>query len=1344
MPKEQHDQMNPADQLRLIQKEIEMLVKRRQTMRMRKSQMSTSAIHISKMMLQKYKDFAKISRLITQKLQNAKEEQFDAIAENIRRLIEKLFKKYRDINPNFYKQKKNYYLARVKKQMAKLLYLKKKKMEEGKYNMKVGFAKKREGENLQQMIDEVEQCMNHFDLKRYDRLSKRVYDHINLFTREEANEILRIYDIMQRETDRFSEADRRRRKSKEIFAELSSATPVKFKVTKALELLKENLFAEGIDDVSFAFDSPRAKDKQNRQKSATIHTKGNKLVLYDDYGYGIKIPKRSKQTRAKSRDVNSKPFEKKHFDDYVKKLNKTSVQRLNKTMGGRAGKRSMKFSKTVELDKKSVDKKSKNWFHKKSKKIVHFGNDSSMMGRKMDEGFDRLENTTGAIGKRGRGITHMKHNSKNDQFRKKNTFQNKFNRRISFGDPRKETGEQDFVDFARGEEYIDGGTRGTGGIRVDGEVVFGDMDYDDEDDVFYSNQEEFSGQGENKHSVKTSGNHLFKGHPGKKVKIRSQTYAGFRNSKSQELQRDDLDNLFDKEEGELEGEEFYEDEYEYKPYKTKFSKDLNDIDEEDFNEDDKGEDENIFIDDMFEIKKTDFRRSKKLLYIKKKSKSARELVEETDMASSKFFKQINKYLYSLNDDQLIRVYDLIEHNKENPIIKGIFENTNLDNKQKFLSILKASYKFQKFPSRKSISGKDKIADPYAGVLFGPEKMNLVMVGDRLHTDCYSFFCKVKGQENICPMGYANSKILDGNGNIVDTKTKDVIFKNPKTQKQRKSKKNKKNNYDKEQKNEKNFYEGDKRRSSFKKLVGEKMVYDILIANNRLDSHAYDKEVMRSTKNQQKSKFHDETISVTDHFEEFPSDNKVGSFNNTKRKSINKSNREIKTESKRSVNKKSSRVIDNQSKKSSRVIENQSKKSSRVIERESKKSKSKRSIQKQPSKKDSKLNSRKSIKTNQSIVSEKSRKSEKKISQKNINANNQKKTNAKRSFDKNGDTIGISKKNTKSHFSKKKEDTKAFIEFKKHISITDKKDSKTTYNNISSELSNNYFDNLKGDVIQNNIDNNSNNKSKVSETSEKINPNISNSFKNIKVSDRMIKMYNKNITDSLKSEKKGRSSKHSSQKQNEQDKVNSFISFTDNSQHLSRVKKKTSIRNPQEQQPIENQTVEQISPNNQDMPDPLQNENLISRTQTMPKLRDTEILSSMNPNFRYKNESTNTNIRSGFHRESISKTQRTVTDMTNRTSKGDYSNYFNLDSEINYNNKLNRGGDDLNEEIIPSFAGMEEEGNVVEEFAGRGVKHLKTVSTPYSDVLIEEESRITENDVSSQRKSYDFNSYLDQL
>ena len=1341
MPKDNRNAMNSVDQLRLIQKEIEMLVKKRQALRIRQSQFSARNVNISKMMLQKYKDFAQISKLIGNKLLNAREDYFEAIAENIKDLIIKLFKKYRDINPQYFSKKKAFYLARVRREMARLLEINKRKYEVGKYKMKVGFAKKREGERIMSMIKDMKYCMKTFDMKRYDRLSKRVVDNLNIFTEEEAREIVEIYERMENEAMYFMEANRRKTVSDEMFQELASAKPVRFKVSKALELLKENLFAEGFDDLTYQIE---AKEKSERKTSVNIKQTDGQLLLTDDYGLDIGMlgVKSKREVRAKSRDINCRPVEQKKVDNYFRRLNKTTVQRLNQTMGRRN--KSMSLIKTTP--KKSVGRKYKNWHIKKGTGVVKYMNhaaeeDSSVMKKKMDEGMQNLHE------RRGKAKSEMtKTNRQLDtKINKKNTFHNKMDDRLSFGNKLSMN-----IDFDEHERIIiaeeNKQRKMTNDIGIEELKKFADAKDGlyMERDITHHNMREVekmsverrqTGQLSTTSKNKNRSVHSKSKHHRKTSKANT---ADFEQRRSYELRqtiqnKKELNMHGKKKKNNVFKEEFYDDSHDVLQNPSELeSRELTEARRETEIQLQEAYDgrkktqighqepaETMFIDDVFEIHQTDFRKSRKVLKKKKQENKAIEVSmdNKTDTDTSSYFKKINKYLYTLTDEQLIQIYDLIENNKHNTIVNQIFENGELDDRQKFLSILKASYNFQRFPSLASNSN-NKLGDVYDGMLSKPDKTTFVTMLNKDHSGCYSFFCKIKGQENICPKGYANSKIIDTNGDIIDTKTKEILFKNEKKER----KVSGAGGYGAE-------IELDRKRNkdSFKKLVGNKIVYDILIADNKIDSQAYQKDVIQSMRNFKRKTPREEPVSVTDRFEEHISDNsyieslKDGIPKKKTKKTI--SQRDTLTNDK--VKERKSNKTDTYSYVAVPSKKSESKKSIKktsLIDQNHSANQSKHSKVSQH--KESSVINRKRTHTENSLYSEKK---ESKVTRKKTNTETE--LYRQEIHKKSGQNF---RPKHESAFSKnnKKKSNQVFIS-KEETEKTITKDSKNVQNSdeLVSDINSNYFDILKDDFNKQSF-------KQQKDQSKPMNTNISNNVGQLRVSDKMLKLYSQKLTESLKTDSKKSDSKPSKvDSKIDQAQRKSNITFTEhNSNDFSRANLAFTAKEQSKKQVI-----------SQEGSDTRQNKQ--NRTTTMPQLQDTDILSAMNTHFRQKGESQNRHSDIQAFKES--KQERTITEVSQKLSKEEaYSNYFNLDSEINYNKFSIQGTkNELDKEIMPDFSRTMEGdrgGNVFKEYEERKIKHITTVSAPYSDVLIEEDSRLHDTGELSEKKSYDFNSYINNL
>lgn len=730
------------DQLALVRKEIEMLIKKRQDHTLRESQMPPQKLGVGKLMVQKYQDFLKISRLIEEKLARATDASFDAIAENIRDLIIKLFEKYRDINPAFFAKKKVYYLARIKQKMAELLQLSKRKL---LLNTKVGkikYSNDKESAMLKQLIDEAELCLVEFDAKRFERMSKRVFDNMTVFTPQEKRELLKIFEAMRPDVHEYKEAQRRKTLGEDLFEELSNARPLKFKAARAIQLLKQNLLLED-GELEARIKSHTLPMNSQRDITLAIEKKNNRLLMIDNYDDVIGMINKTQHSfrnYSRSKDINAREIDQERVNQLLKKIDNSSKQLLDKGLIKR------EKSNSTNVKRETHHSRSKNSAstHDKGKFFNNFGN--------------RARNLTNFI----EDVDQNDDHSLSMTLSKKNA-KISIVRRLLNGDA------INMEDTLRKDSRQNN-------IRLSNqEVSMGDIKGVDPEsgNVFYNYDVEMTSDDEYIESKKSV-----------KVNVKSRA-----NPK--------------------------------KPKKPSMAK--------------KHSEPVLFHDDLFEIKSAKFDRNS---HDRKGSVPVFEELDDNSRRNSETISEFHKYLYSLTDEQLMQIHMLMENYKDNPVLESILNNNNLNAHQKFMSLLQASVDFQRFPSIQGMQPRLSEMLPNKGFCFNADKRPIVMVKDQVHKDCYSFLCKVKGQEDICPQGYANSKVLDYNGDVINLRTKEILSKGGKSVTSNEPKVKNKGKLVGLTEDPKKFDKG------LTRMLRNDEVYDLLLGEKRMKSASYDKKVLK--------------------------------------------------------------------------------------------------------------------------------------------------------------------------------------------------------------------------------------------------------------------------------------------------------------------------------------------------------------------------------------------------------------------------------------------------------------------------------------------------------------------
>lgn len=733
--------LSQKDKLELLRKEIEVLIKRRQENKIRESQISQPRIGVGKLMVQKYQDFYRISRLIEEKLSNAKEGSFDAIAEHIKDLILKLFEKYRDINPAFFAKKKIYYLARIKQKMADLLQIKKRKALMNAKSGKPKFTKEKELAILIQLIEDTEMCINDFNPQRFDRFSKRMQDHLGLFSADEKIELLKIFDEIRPDVNNYRDAHRRKTIGEELFQELSNAKPLKFRAERAIQLLKQNLLIED-EEVGRNRQKYRPQSERPNGLSLTIEKRKNRFLMIDNYNDVIGTINNGKNIFRKydiSKDINSKAFDKTKVHDMINRMNIKSKYLLDRGLIKRKGK-----SSSPNLLNRTLGSKSNKLRKVNGKFYNNYGHKrANMADLDEDSILDGEYELSDTVSRRMEKLSLMRQIQDADALTLQNTLKN---------------------------------DNPTHNVKSSNNTNYNIDEQNENTNVFYNyNPEETS---DDEYIVHKGGS-----------TSKSKKKKGLNNSKN-------------------------------KKKKTSH----------------KNSEPTIFYDDVFEIKNSKFRHSTKVRTIslpKSYDNGVDNMQNDSDSVSD-----LNKYLYSLTDEQLLQIQLLIDNYKGNPILDEILNDTNLNPRQKLLSILKASYAFQRFPSIPYSKHRPSEFSPNNGFLFNMIEKPIVVAREKIHKGCYSFFCKVKGQEDICPMGYANSKILDPQGNVINTRTNDILIKGDNNDKSSELKIKSKGKLV--------GIPTDSSRTdkTFNKMIRNNDVYDIVLGDKRMKSRTYNEKVLK--------------------------------------------------------------------------------------------------------------------------------------------------------------------------------------------------------------------------------------------------------------------------------------------------------------------------------------------------------------------------------------------------------------------------------------------------------------------------------------------------------------------
>ena len=737
MPNEGFKDLSQKDQLIIIQKEIEMLIKKRQDHRLRESQISQPKLGVGKLMLQKYEDFLKISRLIEEKLANARDGSFEAIAENIRNLILKLFEKYRDINPTFFAKKKLYYLDRIKKKMAELLQIKKRKLILHTKTARIRYPNEKDIAELKQMINYAEGFINNFEADRFERFSKRVQSKLDIFTAQERHELIKIFEAMKPDVNEYKEAQRRKTLGEKLFEVIGNAKPMKFEAAKAIKLLKQNLL---IDDKELQF-RKQTYNPTNRPKSLslTIEKRNNRYLMvdnYDDVIGSINNLKGGLRGNDKSRDINARKFDKNRVDKLLDKMNQTSRNGIDKSLLDRRGKSSspnLMINTNTGVDYNKNKRKFFKQYNKKLRTLNNFNEES------LDNSENELNRT---FSKRTGKNKPSKQGENGKEIDLQNTIRNNSkDRQVKCSNP----------------------------VGLNKAVT---SKINNNKNVFYNNGADDTSDDECQVS-----------------KSKSNSPSSMKGNKSSSRNKKNMS---------------------YKDSEP-----------------------TIFHDDLFEVKQTKFRKDTRN---KKTSKPVFNDLSDTEHNTSAL-SQFSKYLYSLNDEQLMQIHMLMDNYKNNPIVDNILNDNSLNTRQKFLSLLKASSTFQRFPSIQWMKPRDSEFSPTDGYCFGLEKKAIVTVKDQVHKGCYSFFCKVRGQEAICPHGYANSKVLDYNGDIIDMRNKECIIKRDKI----KNNKSKTKNKGKLVGIPKDSSKTEKRQNN---ILQDNQIYDIILSDKRMKSDSYRRKVLK--------------------------------------------------------------------------------------------------------------------------------------------------------------------------------------------------------------------------------------------------------------------------------------------------------------------------------------------------------------------------------------------------------------------------------------------------------------------------------------------------------------------
>lgn len=748
MYREEAEKLTQEDQFELIQKEIEMLVKKRQAYAIRESQFSQPKVDIGRHLVQKYRDLINVSRLIEGKLMIAHEDSFEAVAAHIKSLVISLFEKYREASPEFFEGKKLYYLTRIKQKMADLIRIKNRKLLLSIKPAKFRTGKENEIKLVRELTDDASACLEDFDITRFDRFSKRVIDNLNIFTSEERAEILKLFEYMETEIIGYKEANNRKMLGEALLDEMNNAKPFKFNADKAIRLLQRNfLIDDNEQDLELALN--QAHDPKLDIRELIIEKKHNRIYMVDKYQHILgTLTKQKTDVRVYDRmkDVEAKAFDRKRVDDLIKKIDQVSRKQLAK---GLIQRKDRSLSKNLQhrngggsIKIPSVKKKDK-YFAQYSNRLRSF-QEFKNEGTKVPSG--RIDRSLTREKKEDNSIEKFEDK---DKLLKYSTLQENLKQReVRFSC---KIGAEN-AKISKNNEPVN---------------IFVDPNIEETSDDEYNQQ------------------------------TRRTTPNFFTRDRDIRVNKQHNTTLIDQ------------------------------------------ANKNIFHDDLFEIKISKIRKNP----LKRKNSVpdfAKPLEEFEEMEEThELLSDFKKCLYSLSDEQLLQIQSLMHYYKDNPVLEEIKHDYSLDPRKKLLSLLKASYNFQYFPQILDFTSQNFLQYPSEGFFFELEKRPIINVNEKSHKDCYSFFCKVAGQEDICPHGYANSKVLDRTGDIINTRTKEIIIKGDRSVKSK--------TREVKSKGKLVGIPDNKERSNrgLTMVLRNKDIYDFVLADKRMRSESYRKKVLKN-------------------------------------------------------------------------------------------------------------------------------------------------------------------------------------------------------------------------------------------------------------------------------------------------------------------------------------------------------------------------------------------------------------------------------------------------------------------------------------------------------------------
>ena len=674
----------------MLKEQIGMLIKLRQKARYRDSQLSSNNIQINKILKMKYQDYLNLANIITKKLKNIKSDYFEESAELLREKAEYILKKYEELDPKYYKEKKIVYWKRLKKTFKNIIKVVRKK----RYTVK-DFTLK---------LSKKEKNKNKFDLEEINNL---MFKSSNLSNMSE-EKLKLVSDLLKKNLPNFSKNEREIIQNnleiiEEIFKDMTEvkkrativanlqkqvlyARPSMIKTKNTIEMFKQNFIFEKKKKIKNA--SRKKKEiRKDRLKSMMVKRTPNLLKentddfnVYDDYGEllmridrGKNAFKKNKRVGfAKSQDIMGKKYNNDYFEKHVKKMKDFSNTRKSI------------YSKKSILTKKSV-------FQKNLKNEIYFELDNGE--RKIDNKKRRKTN----FQKKSFDLGGTKKLNKKANRMTKMAQMNAMERELNYRKSTKKNPLRSFLNVFKQDD---------------------NEDLDIIDMEMYKNQLNMK-KGKKLKVINEDGEIVEELLDNPLTSKRSSLMSLLKDNKSKEDINDQTKKMS------------------FRSFTEKAETDRSKIDES----------------------KTDSTKSSKkqiLLDFKKKNKIRDKILKSKNKKN--VTEQIKDYLCYLNLNQLKGLDSLFTNYKQNKIIKEVFSSKK-NGKEKLLKLLTQNPNFEKFPSL--ISSKKENEKIRPSFLFQPQLKKIMVINQEKHSECFSFYCKVKGHSNVCPLGFNNSKIIEG-------------------------------------------------------------------------------------------------------------------------------------------------------------------------------------------------------------------------------------------------------------------------------------------------------------------------------------------------------------------------------------------------------------------------------------------------------------------------------------------------------------------------------------------------------------------------------------------------------